>query len=158
MVSRAPWYADALTSRADRGETSVEFMNEPRPSILTTFTGEPVQPTRLQFRIARRPKVERVLRRLHCVFHDADRPGTRLWHYAAEAEGIDLPKRAHEIAKELQPVILADLSFPEPRRLVMRFRSPDRAIAAAKFFCTRFWGRRGARSGPDPEPSRDPCG
>jgi hypothetical protein len=48
------------------------------------------------------------------------------------------PSGPHQIAKELQPVILADLSFPEPRRLVMRFRSPDRAIAAAKFFCPRF--------------------
>lgn len=110
----------------------------PAPVIVTTHTGEPVQPTRLQFRIIRRPKVERVLNGLHSIFRDADRPGTRLWHYAGEAQNVELPKRTHEIAKDLQPVILADISFPEPRQLVMKFRSPDRAIAAAKFFCPRF--------------------
>lgn len=106
--------------------------------VVTTHTGEPVQPARLRFRVVRRSDVERALLGLECVFRNADRSSDWQWHYSDEADGLDFPKRTDQIPKAIQPVVLAEMSFSDPRRLVMRLRSPDRAIAAARFFCPRF--------------------
>jgi hypothetical protein len=58
--------------------------------------------------------------------------------YEDEATGADLLKRIDDIPEDVRPVVLSEMSFPQPRSMVMRFRSPDRAVAAARFFSHRF--------------------
>jgi hypothetical protein len=57
--------------------------------------------------------------------------------YEDEATSADLQKRIDEIPSDFRPVVLSEMSFPQPRSMVMRFRSPERAVAAARFFAHR---------------------
>jgi hypothetical protein len=120
-------------------------MPSPKRVVVVTNTGEPVQPTRLYLTCKSKHGVEEVLRQLECVWRDADRAGFWMWMYTHEAEAITLGKRPSEVPELARPVVLAEMSFPKPGRMLMRFRSPDRAIEAAKFFSPRF----GALAVPD---------
>jgi hypothetical protein len=125
-----------LTLTPPAGDRSA--VSSARPVAVTTHTGEPIQPVRLYFRVRNKVAVETVFRGLACVLRDGERPGTWLWMYEDEATSADLQKRINEISSDFRPVVLSEMSFPQPRSMVMRFRSPDRAVAAARFFAHRF--------------------
>ncbi len=103
-------------------------------TLLTTVTGEPLQPIRLYFSVANKPKVVTVLRALRCI--DDDSHGRRLvWLYQHEAAALTFGARGHaETPAEVHPVVIGELRFPEPDRMVLAVRSAERAIEGAKFF------------------------
>ena len=114
-------------------------MRQGSPVILTE-TMEPTQPVRLIWKVQNRVGVIAVFRGLRCVYRDARHPGRWLWMYEHEAGAVGLGKRPEETSEEGSPILLARISFPSPRQMVMRFRAPDRAISAAHFFGQRFGG------------------
>jgi hypothetical protein len=110
---------------------------EAKNTLVTTHTSEPVQPTRLYWKVANLAKVRRAFASLNCIWRDAERAGGWMWMYSDEATSIGLAKRPDEVPEEFRPIALSSISFPRPGTMMMRFRSPDRALAAAKFFAPR---------------------
>jgi hypothetical protein len=111
-------------------------MNRPSKerTLLTTVTGEPLQPIRLYYSMVSKPAVVRTLRALRCI--DEDQPGRRLvWLYQHEAAALTLGARSHaDLPPEVHPVVIGEFRFPERNRVVFAVRSADRAIEGAKFF------------------------
>jgi hypothetical protein len=103
-------------------------------ALLTTVTGEPLQPIRLYFSVAEKAAVVRTLLGLRCI--DEDRGGRRLgWLYQHEAASLSFGARGHaDLPPEVHPVVIGELRFPERDRMVLSVRSADRAIEGAKFF------------------------
>jgi hypothetical protein len=104
-------------------------------SLLTTVTGEPLQPVRLYFSIPTRAAVTRTLLGLRCVAEDEG--GRRFaWLYQNEAVALTFGgSRTHaDLPAEVHPVVLGEFRFPEKDRMVLALRSFNRAIEAAKFF------------------------
>lgn len=119
-------YANGLVSQANV---------HPEGSLLTTVTGEPLQPVRLYYSIPGRPAVTRILLGLRCIAEDES--GRRLvWLYQHEAAALSFGGfRTHaELPAKVHPVVLGEFRFPEKDRMVLAFRSFERAIEAAKFF------------------------
>ena len=109
-------------------------MPDSNQTIVVTYTGEPQQPVRLYWKVKNRAAVLAVFRALECVDEDADWSGRWVWLYSDEASGIELTKRPDEVPVERRPIALSQIAFPAKDKMVMRFFSPERAIAAAKFF------------------------
>ena len=109
-----------------------------KQTIVMTHTGEPQQPVRLYWKVKNRAALVAVFRALKCVEEDADWSGRWIWLYADEASGIELAKRPNEVPEGYRPIALSRIALPEKDKLVMRFLSPERAIAAARFFAPRF--------------------
>lgn len=107
-------------------------------TLIATHTSEPVQPTRLYWKVANLVKVRRTFADLSCIWKDAERAGGWMWMYSDEATSIGLAKRPDEVPEEFRPIALSSISFPRPGAMMMRCRSPERALAAAKFFAPRF--------------------
>jgi hypothetical protein len=105
---------------------------------MLTETLEPMQPTRLVWKVKNRVAIQAVIRGLRCVWPDTERPGKWFWMYEYEAASLALGKRPGEIAEGECPIVLGRISSPSSHELVMRFCSPDRAISAAHFFAPRF--------------------
>jgi hypothetical protein len=110
----------------------------PSAAPVQTYSGEVVQPIRLAFDVADRTALVKVFDQLACVGENAARPSAWFWFYEDEAAGIGLQLPPAKIAKELRPVIIAKLTLETPTRLVIAVRSPERAIAALRFFGKRF--------------------
>jgi integration host factor subunit beta len=110
------------------------------PLVVLTETVEPTQPVRLIWKVQNRAGVLSIFRDLRCVRQDAQHPDRWLWTYEHEAASVGLGKRSDDIPDEEYPILLARISFPSPREMVMRFCAPDRAISAAHFFGPRFGG------------------
>jgi hypothetical protein len=106
----------------------------PEKALLTTVTGEPLQPIRVYFSVKNKAKVVTTLRALRCI--DDDPRGRRLvWLYQHEAAALIFGARGHgELPAEVHPVVIGELRFPESDRMVLAVRSADRAIEGAKFF------------------------
>jgi hypothetical protein len=103
-----------------------------------TRTGEPHQSVRLCWKVKNRPAVLSVFRGLRCVWEDADWAGRWIWVYDNGASSVPLFKRPDEVPEMYRPIVLAQISFPTADKMLMRFRAAERAIAAARFFSTRF--------------------
>lgn len=101
--------------------------------LLTTVTGEPVQPVRLYYTIPSKPFVTRKLSQLRCMGEDRER-GCWLWLYTAEAELLAFGRPHAELPAEVHPVIIGTIRFPRKGGMTLELRSFERAIAAAKFF------------------------
>lgn len=103
-------------------------------SLLTTVTGEPLQPIRLYFSVTNKAAVITTLRALRCI--DDDQRGRRLaWLYQHETAALTFGARGHaDLPAEVHPVVIGELHFPEPDRMVLAIRSAERAIEGAKFF------------------------
>jgi hypothetical protein len=109
-----------------------------RPSreraLLTTVTGEPLQPIRLYFSVASKAAVTRTLLGLRCI--DEDQRARRLvWLYQHEAAALAFGSRGYgDLPAQVHPVVIGEFRFPERDRMVFSVRSADRAIEGAKFF------------------------
>jgi len=103
-------------------------------TLLTTVTGEPLQPIRLYFSVTNKAAVLRTLRALRCI--DDDPRGRRLvWFYQHEVAALTFGARGRaDLPAEVHPVVIGELRFPEPDRLVLAVRSAERAIEGARFF------------------------
>lgn len=110
------------------------------PPVILTETLEPTQPVRVIWKVQNRSGILGVFRGLRCVCEDAQRPGRWLWTYEHEAVSVGLGKRPDETSADGSPILLARISFPSSRQMVMRFRAPERAISATRFFGPRFGG------------------
>lgn len=108
--------------------------------LLTTSTGEPFQPVRLNYSLPAKPLVTRVLPGLHCMQEDA-KGGRWNWLYEAEAEGLTFARPRAELPPEVHPVVIGVLRFPKKGGMILEVRSSERAIAAAKFFAPLFGPR-----------------
>ena len=102
-------------------------------ALLTTVTGEPLQPIRLYFSVASKTAVTRTLLGLRCV--DEDQHGRRMvWLYQHEAAALTFGSRGQgDLPVEVRPVVIGELRFPERDRMVLAVRSAERAIEGAKF-------------------------
>jgi hypothetical protein len=105
-------------------------------ALLTTVTGEPLQPIRLYFSVTSKAAVAKTLLGLRCV--DEDKHGRRLgWLYQDEAAALTFGSRAHrDLPAKVHPVVIGEFRFPERNRMVFSVRSAERAIEGAKFFMT----------------------
>lgn len=114
-----------------------DLNNEPahEPKLMVNYTGEPVQPTRLYYRILNQKTLVRSLNKLRCVEYI---PWLDVWQwlYEAEAKKIRFAQSYNKIPKEERPIALGFFAI-RGDDLILDARSPDRALEAIKFFDRR---------------------
>lgn len=115
---------------------------KPEPKLMVNYTGEPVQPTRLYYRILNKKTLVGALKKLRCVEYI---PWMDVWQwlYEAEAKKIRFDQSYNKIPKEERPIALGFFAI-RGDDLILDLRSPNRALAAIEFFDRRI-NRRAAQ-------------
>jgi hypothetical protein len=128
------------------GELPSQPMLSPHASrqrvLVTTTTGEPMQPVRLYYALtaARRPAVVRILDSLRCVGRAPRGPRWGWWH-RNEAARLDFSVFAVNARPSPDPVVLATIDLPTAGGMEITVRSYHRAVLAARFFGRRLGDR-----------------
>lgn len=102
-------------------------------TLLATMTGEPFQPVRIYYVMLDPSLVIERLRRLECV---AEAPDEGCWHWLYHAETASLRFCAgyDDVPKDVRPILLGRIRFPNSRGMTLQTNSIARAIEAARFF------------------------
>ena len=114
-----------------------------RELLITTTTGEPMQPARLYYRIAggRRAAVVRILGTLKCVERVPGGPPRWGWWHAKEAARLDFSRFAESARPSPDTIVLGIIDMREPDAMEITVRSLHRAVLAARFFGCRLGER-----------------
>ena len=110
--------------------------------LITTTTGEVMQPVRLYYELApaRRAAVVRILDGIRSVGRAPG--GTRWgWWHRNEAKSLDFSDFAERARPSPDPVVLATIDLPRAGGLEITVRSHHRAVLAARFFGRRLGDR-----------------
>lgn len=110
--------------------------------LVTTTTGEPMQPVRLYYTLAaaRRPAIVRILESLRCCGRAPSGPRWGWWH-RNEAARLDFSDYAANARPMADPVILGIIDLPTAGGMTITVRSYHRAVLAARFFARRLGDR-----------------
>lgn len=104
--------------------------------VLTTTTGELMQPIRLHYNIFKKKELLRVFNKLGCV--EFDPPKNRwVWVYAREATSLKFKRSYNDLPKEARNVVLGSFFITSETRMHLDVRSVERALAAVEFFDKR---------------------
>lgn len=110
--------------------------------LVTTTTGEVMQPVRLYYELtpARRAAVVRILDGIRSVGRAPG--GTRWgWWHRNEAKSLDFSAFAERARPSQEPVVLATIDLPRASGMEITVRSHHRAVLAARFFGRRLGDR-----------------
>jgi len=104
--------------------------------VLTTTTGELMQPIRLHYNIFNKKELLRVFNKLGCV--ELDPPRNRwVWVYAREATALKFKRSYDDLPKDARNVVLGAFFITSETRAHLDVRSVERALAAVEFFDKR---------------------
>ncbi len=111
--------------------------------LLSTTTGEMLQPVRLYYEVMDLSQVLACLSQLHCVENDP--PNDRyVWLYRDEARQLKFSNPYSSIPKEMQPIVLGSFYFRHEGEMLLDVRSVERATTAVVFY-NKHIGRSAAR-------------
>jgi hypothetical protein len=101
--------------------------------LLTTMTGEIIQPVRVYYKVKDKELVEKALFKLKCM--DFDSKNNRfVWLYKKEAKKLKFNIPATEIPATHNPLVLGHFRTSEADEIYLETRSFERALAAIPFF------------------------
>jgi hypothetical protein len=123
--------------KGDKGMgMKVTDLPETDQQVLTTTTGELMQPIRLHYNIFNKKELLRVFNKLGCV--EFDPPKNRwIWVYAREATSLKFKRSYNDLPKEARNVVLGSFFITSETRMHLDVRSVERALAAVEFFDKR---------------------
>jgi hypothetical protein len=111
--------------------------------LLTTTTGEMLQPARLYYEVVDLRHVLESLSQLRCVENDP--PNDRfVWLYRDESRQLKFANPYSSIPREMQPIVLGSFYFRQEGEMLLDVRSFERATKAIVFF-DKHIGRSAAR-------------
>ena len=112
-------------------------------TLITTMTGEPLQPVRIHYELLDRKTLLRKFNNLRCIALDAKR-GRWVWEYRGEAARLTFQQSRADLPREHRDIVLGSFYLKHERELVLDVKSFDRATKAIVFF-DRYIPRTAAR-------------
>lgn len=106
---------------------------KPKKTLITTHTGEPSQPVRIYYQVAKPKTVLGVFKKLRCVYWEKPLQRWR-WTYEHEAQKLRFERSYSKIPKEAKPVVMGEFFWRGEQELWLEVRSFERAIKALEFF------------------------
>jgi len=110
--------------------------SEAAQQVLTTTTGEMMQPIRLHYNIFNKKELLRVFNKLGCVEFDPTK-NRWIWVYAREATSLKFKRSYNDLLKEARNVVFGSFFITSETRMHLDARSFERALAAVEFFDNR---------------------
>jgi hypothetical protein len=108
-------------------------INAGQNQLLTTMTGEIIQPVRIYYKIKDKSAVKRVFSKLKCVDFDANNDRF-VWQYEKEAKKLKFDKPYADIPAAYHPLVIGAFFTSETDEMYLETRSFERALAAIPFF------------------------
>jgi hypothetical protein len=109
---------------------------EANQQVLTTTTGELMQPVRLHYNLFNKKELLRIFNKLGCIDFDPSR-SRWAWVYAREASSLKFKRSHNNLPKEAQQVVLGSFFITSETRMHLDVRSVERTLAAVEFFDKR---------------------
>lgn len=102
-------------------------------TLITTMTGEPLQPVRIYYELLDRKTLLRKFNNFKCIALDAKR-GRWVWEYRGEAAKLTFKQSRADLPREHRDIVLGSFYLKHERELVLDVKSFDRATKAIVFF------------------------
>lgn len=109
---------------------------EAKSQLLTTTTGELLQPVRLHYDLINKKEMLRILNRLGCIDFDPSRQRWP-WIYGRESKSLKFKYSYQDLPKEARRVVLGSFFITSNTKMHLDVRSIERVIAAFEFFGPR---------------------
>jgi len=109
---------------------SIEEKNE---HLLSTFTGEFVQPVRVYYDLKDKNSVKKVFSKLKCMEFDSTRD-RQVWLYQKESKKIKFKKTYSSIPLKQRPIIIGSFFIKNNNEMYLEARSIERALEGIIFF------------------------
>ncbi len=104
--------------------------------VLTTTTGELLQPIRLHYDLFNKKEMLRIFNKLGCIDFDATRRRWA-WVYARESSSLKFKHSYNDLPREARRVVLGSFFITSETKMHLDLRSVERALAAVEFFDQR---------------------
>jgi hypothetical protein len=101
--------------------------------LVSVKTGEPYQPVRIYYQVAKKKTVLGALQKLKCIEFDADQERWN-WLYEDEAKKLRFMRSHNALSKADRLLILGYFTFRGEDQMLLDVRSIERAIAGLEFF------------------------
>lgn len=104
--------------------------------LLTTTTGELLQPVRLHYDLLNKKEMIRIFNKLGCIDFDTSKRRWT-WVYARESSSLKFKWSYNDLPKEARRVVLGSFFITSDTEMHLDLRSVERALAAVGFFDQR---------------------